>query len=50
MEKAMTSAAICEPGALMRSDVLARIAHLRAFAIMLVADHRRADDLVYDTI
>ena len=46
----MTSAAICEPGALMRSDVLACIAHLRAFAIMLAGDHRRADDLVYDTI
>ena len=43
-------AAICGPGTLMRSDVLACIAHLRAFAIMLAGDHRRADDLVCDTI
>jgi len=46
----MTSAAICGSGTLMRSDVLACIAHLRAFAIMLAGDHRRADDLVCDTI
>ena len=46
----MTSAAFCGPGALMRSDVLACIAHLRAFAIILAGDHRRADDLVCDTI
>ena len=46
----MTSAAICGTGALMRSDVLACIAHLRAFAIMLAGDRRRADDLVCDTI
>ena len=46
----MTSAAICGTGALIRSDVLACIAHLRAFAIMLAGDRRRADDLVRDTI
>ena len=46
----MTMAAICGTGALIRSDVLACIAHLRAFAIMLAGDHRRADDLVCDTI
>jgi RNA polymerase sigma-70 factor, ECF subfamily len=38
------------PGALMRSDVVACIAHVRAFAIMLAGDRRRADDLVRDTI
>ena len=46
----MTTAAICEPGALTRSDVLACIPHLRAFAAMLAGDSRRADDLVCDTI
>ena len=46
----MTSVAIYGPGALIRSDVLACIGHLRAFAIMLAGDHRRADDLVCDTI
>ena len=46
----MTSAAICWPGTLTRSDVLACIAHLRAFAIVLAGDHLRADDLVCDTI
>jgi len=46
----MTMAAACVPGALMRSDVVACIAHLRAFAIMLAGDRRRADDLVRDTI
>lgn len=46
----MTTAAICEPGALTRSDVLACIPHLRAFAAMLAGDRRRADDLVCDTI
>ena len=34
----------------MRSDILACIAHLRAFAIILAGDRRRADDLVCDTI
>ena len=46
----MTTAAICEPGALTRSDVLACIPHLRAFAAVLAGDRRRADDLVCDTI
>ena len=46
----MTTAAICEPGALTQSDVLACIPHLRAFAAMLAGDRRRADDLVCDTI
>lgn len=46
----MTTAAICEPGALTQSDVLACIPHLRAFAAMLAGDSRRADDLVCDTI
>jgi RNA polymerase sigma-70 factor (ECF subfamily) len=46
----MTMAATCEPGALMRSDVIACIAHLRAFAIMLAGDRRRADNLVHCTI
>ena len=46
----MTMAATCGPGTLIRSDVVACIAHLRAFALMLAGDHRRADDLVYDTI
>ena len=46
----MTIAAICEPGALTRSDVIACIPHLRAFAAMLAGDRRRADDLVCDTI
>jgi RNA polymerase sigma-70 factor, ECF subfamily len=50
MEKAMTRAAICEPYTPMRSDILACIAHLRAFAIMLAGDRRHADDLVCDTI
>jgi RNA polymerase sigma-70 factor (ECF subfamily) len=34
----------------MRSDVVACIRHLRAFAMMLAGDRRRADDLVCDTI
>jgi len=46
----MTTAAICEPGALTRSDVLACIPDLRAFAAMLAGGRRRADDLVRDTI
>ena len=46
----MTMTATCGPGALTRSDVVACIAHLRAFAIMLAGDRRRADDLVRDTI
>ena len=46
----MTRAAICEPDTPMRSDILACIAHLRAFAIMLAGDRRRLDDLVCDTI
>ncbi len=46
----MTSTAVCGSGAPMRSDVVAYIARLRAFAIMLVGDHHRADDLVCDTI
>jgi RNA polymerase sigma-70 factor (ECF subfamily) len=46
----MTMAATCGPGAPMRSDVLACIRHLRAFAMMLAGDRRRADDLVGNTI
>ena len=46
----MTMTATCGPDALTRSDVVACIAHLRAFAIMLAGDRRRADDLVRDTI
>ena len=46
----MTSAAICGAYTPMRSDILACIAHLRAFAIMLAGDRQRADDLVCDTI
>jgi RNA polymerase sigma-70 factor, ECF subfamily len=49
MEMARTMAT-CGTGALMRADVLACIAHLRAFAIMLAGDRRRADDLACDTI
>jgi hypothetical protein len=43
-------AATCGPGAPMRSDVVACIRHLRAFATMLAGDRRRADDLVGNTI
>jgi RNA polymerase sigma-70 factor, ECF subfamily len=43
-------AAACRPGARTRSDVIACTKHLRAFAIMLTGDRRRADDLVRDTI
>jgi RNA polymerase sigma-70 factor (ECF subfamily) len=46
----MTMAATCRPGARTRSDVIACTKHLRAFAIMLAGDRRRADDLVRDTI
>lgn len=46
----MTIAAIREPDALTRSDVLACIPDLRAFAAMLAGGRRRADDLVRDTI
>jgi RNA polymerase sigma-70 factor, ECF subfamily len=46
----MTAAASCESGALARSDVLACIPHLRAFAAVLTGDRWRADDLVHDTI
>ena len=46
----MTRAATSEPGALTRSDVVACIPHLRAFAAVLAGDRRRADDLVRDTI
>jgi RNA polymerase sigma-70 factor (ECF subfamily) len=46
-DKAM---ATCEPGAPTLSDVVACTKHLRAFAIMLAGDRRRADDLVHDTI
>ncbi len=46
----MTTAATRETGALARSDVIACIPHLRAFAVVLVADRQRADDLVRDTI
>jgi DNA-directed RNA polymerase specialized sigma24 family protein len=46
----MTMAATCRPGARTRSDVIACTKHLRAFAIMLACDRRRADDLVRDTI
>jgi RNA polymerase sigma-70 factor, ECF subfamily len=50
MEKAMTIAATCGPGTQIRPDVIACIAHLHAFAIILAGDRRRADDLVRDTI
>ena len=46
----MTMAATCGPGAPMRSDIVACIRHLRAFAMMLAGDRRRADDLVRNTI
>ena len=46
----MTMAATWGPGAPMRSDVVACIRHLRAFAMMLAGDRRRADDLVGNTI
>ncbi len=46
----MTMAASCEPGARTRSHMVACTQHLRAFAIMLAGDRRRADDLVGDTI
>jgi RNA polymerase sigma-70 factor (ECF subfamily) len=46
----MMTAATCGTGALLRSDVAACITHLRAFAIMLVGDRPRADDLVRQTI
>ena len=46
----MTMAADCRPGARTRSDVIACTKHLRAFAIMLAGDRRRADDLVHITI
>jgi RNA polymerase sigma-70 factor (ECF subfamily) len=46
----MTMAATWGPGAPMRCDVVACIRHLRAFAMMLAGDRRRADDLVRDTI
>ena len=46
----MTTAATRETGALARSDVIACIPHLRAFAVVLVGDRQRADDLVRDTI
>jgi RNA polymerase sigma-70 factor (ECF subfamily) len=46
----MTMAATCRLGAPMRSDIIACIRHLRAFAMMLAGDRRRADDLVCDTI
>jgi RNA polymerase sigma-70 factor, ECF subfamily len=46
----MTTAVTCGPGILTRSDVIACIPHLRAFAIVLAGDVRRADDLVHDTI
>jgi hypothetical protein len=48
--KAMTMAATCGPGSPMRSDVVACIRQLRAFAMMLAGDRRRADDLVGNTI
>ena len=46
----MTMASTCWPSSLTRSDVVACIIHLRAFAIMLAGNRRRADDLVHDTI
>jgi RNA polymerase sigma-70 factor, ECF subfamily len=46
----MTMAATCRLGAPMRSDIIACIRHLRAFAMMLAGDRRRADDLVRNTI
>jgi RNA polymerase sigma-70 factor (ECF subfamily) len=50
MESATTTAATRETGAPARSDVIACIPHLRAFAIVLAGDRQRADDLVSDTI
>jgi RNA polymerase sigma-70 factor, ECF subfamily len=50
MEKATTMVATRGPGALIRSEVVACVTHVRAFAIMLAGDRRRADDLVRDTI
>ena len=50
MEKAMTMATTCGTGALIRSDVVACLTHLRAFAIMLVGDRWRADALVRETM
>jgi RNA polymerase sigma-70 factor, ECF subfamily len=50
MERAMTTAATCETGALGRSDVITCIPHLRAFARVLAGDRQRADDLVRGTI
>jgi RNA polymerase sigma-70 factor (ECF subfamily) len=50
MERAMTTAATCETGALRRSDVITCIPHLRAFARVLAGDRQRADDLVRETI
>jgi RNA polymerase sigma-70 factor (ECF subfamily) len=50
MERAMTTAATCETGALARSDVIACIFQLRALAVRLAGDRQRADDLVRETI
>ncbi len=46
----MMMAATCRPGALARSDVVACIPHLRAFAAVITGDRRRADDLVGEAI
>jgi hypothetical protein len=46
----MAMTVTCGPGTLIRSDVVACIAHLRAFAIMLAGDGGRAEDLVCATI
>ena len=47
----MTMATTCGTGALIRSDVVACLTRLRAFAIiMLVGDRWRADDLVRETM
>src|ERR1700735_1028173 len=47
---AMAIATTGGPGAAMRTDVVACIRHLRAFAMMLAGDRRRADDLVRNPI
>ena len=46
----MTTAATCETGDFTRSNVITCIPHLRAFAVHLAGDRRRADDLVRETI
>jgi RNA polymerase sigma-70 factor, ECF subfamily len=50
METRMTTAATFETGELKRSEIINCVAHLRAFAVVLAGDRKRADDLVRDTI